>query len=202
MKKWAKFWNAAFTRLRPPLTFAVLLVIAGCVPCLNPIYTDADLIVDPALPGTWGSSDSKEKWVFSKSGAKSYKLTQTDAEGVTAEFDVRLVRLGDYRFLDLVVTNAPENHVRMNGWAAFSLIPGHLIFQVHDIDPKLKISAMNPDWVKEWLEKNSKSIAHRKFGDDRYVILAATADLQKFVLRHAGEEGLFGGPHELERMKH
>ena len=188
MKKWAS-------------AVVLLAFITGCVPCLNPIYTDKDVIVDPALVGTWGSGEPKEKWVFTKTGARSYKLAQTDGEGLTAEFDVRLVRLGDYRFLDLVVTNADEKHFRLNGFAAFSLIPGHLVLQVHETAPKLKISAMNPDWLKEWLEKNSKSIEHRKFGEDRYVIVASTADLQKFVLRHASEEGLFGGPHELERMK-
>ena len=188
MKKWA-------------LAVVLLAIITGCVPCLNPIYTDKDVIVDPALVGTWGSGEPKEKWVFTKTAARSYKLAQTDGEGSTAEFDVRLVRLGDYRFLDLVVTNADEKHFRLNGFAAFSLIPGHLVLLVHEIEPKLKISAMNPDWLREWLEKNSKSIEHRKFGEDRYVILASTADLQKFVLRHASEEGLFGGPHELERMR-
>ena len=83
--------------------FAVLLlaIITGCVPCLNPIYTDKDVIVDPVLVGTWGSGEPKEKWVFTKTAARSYKLAQTDGDGVTAEFDVRLVRLGDYRFLDL-----------------------------------------------------------------------------------------------------
>ena len=188
MKKWA-------------FAAVLLAIITGCVPCLNPIYTDKDLIVDPALVGTWGSSDPKEKWVFTKTAARSYKLTQTDAEGVTAEFDVRLVRLGQYRFLDLVVTNASENHIRLNGFAAFSLIPGHLVIQVHAIEPKLKLAVMNPDWVKEWLEKNSKSIDHIKIAEDRYAIVASTADLQKFVLRHASEEGLFGDPHELERRK-
>ena len=89
----------------------------------------------------------------------------------------------------------------MNGWAAFSLVPAHLILQVHEIDPKLKISVMDPDWVKDWLQKNPKALEHRKIGDDRYVILASTKDLQKFVLQHASEEGLFGGAHELERRR-
>lgn len=177
----------------------LLAIITGCVPCLNPIYTDKDLIFDPALVGTWGSGDVKEKWIFTKAGEKAYKLRQTDSDGLTADFEARLVRLGNYKFLDLMVTNADD--VKLNGWAAFSLIPAHLVLQVHELGPKLKISAMDPDWVKEWLEKNSKSIEHRKIGEDRYMLIASTADLQKFVLKHADEEGLFGGAHELERRK-
>jgi len=166
------------------------IIITGCVPSLNPIFTDKDLIFDPALLGTWGNDDPREKWVFEKSGSKAYKLKQTDGEGLSAEFDARLARIGDYKFLDLMVTNIDEKHFKMNGWAAFSMIPAHLILQVHEIGPKLKIAVMSPDWVKEWLEKNSKSLEHRKLGDDRYIITATTKDLQKFVLEHASEEGL------------
>jgi len=188
MKKWAS-------------VVLLLSIVTGCVPSLNPIFTEKDVIYDPALVGTWGTDDQKEKWVFSKSGDNAYKLRQTDSEGAKAEFDVRLVRLGDYKFLDLIVTNMDEKDFRMNGWAAFSLIPAHLVLQVHEIGPKLKISAMNPDWVKEWLEKNPKSIEHRRLNDDRYIFTASTKDLQKFVLQHAESEGLFGGSHELERRK-
>ena len=58
MKKWAS------TVL---LFFAI---VTGCVPTLNPIYTDKDLIFDPALLGTWGSDDPREKWVFEKTNEK------------------------------------------------------------------------------------------------------------------------------------
>jgi hypothetical protein len=180
----------------------LLALLASCVPCWNPVYTDNDLIFDPALVGSWGSpSDEKERWSFSKAGAKQYKLKQTDGDGRRADFDARLVRLGDYKFLDLLVVEADERDTRLNGWAAFSLVPTHLVLQVHEIGPKLKISAMNPDWVKEWLEKNPKSVEHRKISDERYVIMASTKDLQKFILQHADAEGLFGGAHELEREK-
>ena len=182
-------------------TVLLLAIVTGCVPSLNPLYTDKDVIFEPALLGRWGSDDPREKWEFEKTGEKSYKLKQTDGEGLAAEFDARLVRLGDYKFLDLTVTNIDEKYFKMNGWAAFSLIPAHLVVQVHEIGPKLKLSAMNPDWVKDWLEKNPKAIEHRKLAEDRYVITASTKDLQKFVLQHADEEGLFGGAHELERRK-
>jgi len=188
MKKWASAGLLA-------------VIITGCVPCLNPLFTDKDVIFNPALVGIWGSNDEKEKWSFTKSGENAYKLTQTDSDGRTAEFDVRLVRLGDYKFLDMLVTNVDEKEFKLNGWAAFSAIPAHLILQVHEIDPKLKISVMDPDWVKDWLLKNPKSLDHRKIGEDRYAITASTKDLQKFVLQHASEEGLFGGAHELERRR-
>ncbi|HKQ40447.1 MAG TPA: hypothetical protein VJ063_20420 [Verrucomicrobiae bacterium] len=179
----------------------LLTIVTGCVPSLNPIYTDKDLIFDPALLGKWGSDDPHEKWVFEKSSEKSYKLKQTDAEGLTAEFDARLVRLGDYKFLDLTVTNIDERHFKMNGLAVFSMIPAHLVLKLHEIGPKLKLSVIDAGWVNEWLEKNPRSLDHHKLGDNRYVITASTKDLQKFIVQHAEEEGLFGGVNELTREK-
>lgn len=189
MKKWA---SAAFL---------LTIIITGCVPSLNPIFTYKDLIFDPALLGTWGTDDPHEKWVFEKSGEKSYKLKQTDGEGLSAEFDARLVRLGDYKFLDLIVTNIDERHFKMNGFAVFSMIPAHLILKIQELGPKLKLSVMDPSWLREKLEKNPKLLEHRKLGDDRYAITASTKDLQKFVVEHAAGEGLFGGQHELTRRK-
>ena len=45
-----------------PLAFALLFVVllAGCVTTLNPIYTDQDIIFDPAVLGDWHDSETPE----------------------------------------------------------------------------------------------------------------------------------------------
>ena len=35
------------------MSFSALLVLTGCVPSLQPLYTEEDLTFDPALLGTW-----------------------------------------------------------------------------------------------------------------------------------------------------
>ena len=84
-----------------------------------------------------------------------------------------------------------------NGWAVASLVPAHLFLKVEQIGPVLRIAAMDPEWLKEFLAKNPKAIAHEKL-DDRIVLTASTADLQKFLLDHA-QEKLFGDSADLKR---
>jgi len=178
------------------LCFLCAVLMLGCVPSWNPLYTDKDVVFDPALIGVWATDNDKESWDFSKDGEKAYKLVQIDHDGHRAEFAVHLVKLKDTRFLDLYLTKATD--AKFNGLAAFSLLPAHLFLKVQQIGPVLQMAVMDPDWLKEYLEKNPKAIRHEKLEEGRIVLTAATADLQKFVLEHAKEK-LFGDTADLKR---
>ena len=162
------------------------LILAGCVPSWNPLYTEKDLVFNDALIGTWipnATPGSKETWVFSKEGDKLYALEQTDDEGRKAGFRVGLVRLKDYLFLDLYLVNVQSGEGKLNAWASFSLAPAHLFLKVHQIEPTLKIAAMNPDWMKKFLQKHPESIPHRVVFEDSIVLTGSTKELQKFIVR-------------------
>lgn len=191
---------ASMKKVLLPLCVSILIWIVGCVPSLNPIWTEKDLIFDAALLGTWRDKDSKATFVFTKTGDKEYRVLQTDDNGVKAEFGVRLAKLKDRRFLDFTIKNVEDDQIKLNDWARFSIIPGHLILLVHATEPELRIAAMNPDWLKEHVEKKPKAIATRKHGDG-LVLTASTEELQAFVLKHSGENELFGGPMRLARQQ-
>jgi hypothetical protein len=184
---------------RSLMAIGLTLLVAGCVPSLNPLFTEKDLVSDPALPGVWVESDSTATWNFSKTGENKYKLVQANSGGRKAEFDVRLVKLNDRRFLDLYVSKLSDPEIELNEWASASLVPAHLILQVYGIGKTLKIAAMNPDWIKEHLEQHPDALEHRMIEKDRVLITASTKDLQKYILLHAEGEGLFGEPAELKR---
>jgi hypothetical protein len=179
------------------------LALAGCVPSWNPLYTEKDLTFDPAMLGAWrpgeAREDSRESWVFTKNGENLYRLHQTDEKGNKAEFEARLVKLKEHRFLDLHLARIEEDDVKLNGWAAFSLVPAHLILKVEQTEPALKIAAMNPDWMETYLRQHPNAIAHRVLLDSNIVLTASTPDLQKFVLEHVNKDDFFGGPMELKR---
>src|SRR6187401_3334085 len=86
--------------------FAFAAVLAGCIPTLHPLYTDDDVIFDPALVGLWAEENSKDTWLYEKVDDKSYRLTYTDGEGKKGEFQARLLKLGGFRFLDLYPEDA------------------------------------------------------------------------------------------------
>ena len=181
------------------------LVVAGCVPSWNPFYTEKDLVFDRALVGVWSpvnaKEGSKETWAFTNESDTRYRLQQTDEEGRKAEFDARLVKLKERLFLDLYLAKVEDDDVKLNAWAGFSLVPAHLILKVEQIQPALKIAAMNPYWMQKFLKQHPDAIAHRVVLGDNIVLTASTSELQKFVLGHSGDEDFFGGAMELKRKE-
>ena len=185
--------------------------MSACVPSLNPLYTDKDVIFDPALIGVWGEVNEKEVWSFEKAGEKKYLLKQTDENGLAARFEVHLVKLQKHLFLDLYLVNPdPEKNdkMKMNPWAFWSLVPGHLFMKVSQISPNLQIALPDPDWLKKFLAKDPKAIRHRKIyqnpeSEDDYMICltAETKELQEFILKQADTKDAFGNPTDLKRRK-
>jgi hypothetical protein len=187
-----------------------LVLMTGCiVTSVNPLYTEKDLVYDPALVGAWGEDKDKNTWAFEKAGGKAYKLLHTDDKGRTGTFEVHLLKLGKYQFLDLHLVDPGEKEEwQINELAALALImrPGHLFLKVPQIQPTLQLSAMSEDWLKKLLEKDPKAIRHERiqFGtnDSRNVLTAGTKDLQKFVLKYADSTEAFGDkPAELKRKE-
>ena len=112
----------------------LVLLISACVPLaaqepvesLNPLFTEGDLVFDPALLGDWGEKD-KEGLILrfqalptsptspagedagaaasQSPGAKAYKLAFIKSKDEhVAKYEARLVRLGTMLYLDV----APE----------------------------------------------------------------------------------------------
>ena len=185
------------------LLLGCALALAGCVPSWNPFYTDKDLAFDPALAGTWrpveAKAGSQETWAFKTDDNTRYQLTQTDEQGRQATFDARLFKLKGQRFLDLYLTKVEGGQLKLNDWASISLVPAHLLLKVEQIEPTLKLAAMNPDWMQKYLKKNPDAIAHRIVSDGDVVLAASTGELQQFILAHQGDQEFFGGAMEMKR---
>ena len=168
--------------------------LAGCVPSLNPLYTEKDLIFEPALVGVWNNGD--DTWTFQKRDEKSYALIIRD-DDKTAPFVAHLVKLGKYRFLDLCPDKDGLNDSKLEGTYTMSLIRGHLFLKVLQIEPALQMVMLDPDWLDKLLKKNPKVISHKQNDDGEGIVLtAATKELQKFMLKYADTKDAFGKPDE------
>jgi hypothetical protein len=100
---------------------------------------------------------------------------------------MRLVRLGEHRFLDLTSKNTPSLS-----------IPGHLFAKVSVTGDELQIQMMD----SKWLEQKARETGFPYVEADKQVILTApTSDLQKFVLLHAADPDAFESAEKLHRVR-
>lgn len=157
-----------------------LTIFAGCVPSLNPVYTDETVVFEPALIGDWRQPDSKARWEFDKADARSYRLVYTDDQGQQGRFIGRLARLEGELFLDLY----PEDpQFDASGFYKFHLVPIHTIYRVRTTQPKLELAAIDFKWLDEYLTSHPQEIEFATFSG-RKLITAQTAAVQKFVVAH------------------
>ncbi|MDR3458145.1 MAG: hypothetical protein P4N60_11905 [Verrucomicrobiae bacterium] len=184
-------------------SFAIVALVAACVPSVNPFYTDKDVITDSRLAGRWAEDKDKDKgqpvtWTFSAATNSAYAVALVDDNGKTGQFTGHLFKLGDGLFLDLTPTecNYATNQADIVGNA---MIPGHLLLRVGLEENKLNLAFCDPDWMKKFLEKNPSAIAHRTV-DDCVILTAETRALQKFVLKHLGKDELFSDSGEYRRQ--
>jgi|SRR5580765_2301603 len=174
----------------------VALLLAACIPSINPFYTDKDVVFEKKLLGEWGEkADEPQVWNFEEGKDKAYKLTVTEKEGKQGEFEAHLFKLKQDYFLDITASEIGTNVADL---IKASLVPGHLLFRIPQFEPELKLAAVDFDWLDKYLKEHPKALAHHR-DDDRIFLTAETADLQSFVLKHLGEDELFGKPGEMVR---
>ena len=188
---------------------AAAVLFCSCIPSVNPFYTDKDVVFDARLLGEWQDKDKKdnpEVWKFEKSGDQAYLLTVTekkDKQDKQGKFDARLFKLKQELFLDLIPGDC-DYATNQADLVASAMFPGHLLVRVPQIEPELKLAFFDFDWLKKFLEKNPRALAHHAEGktgkdDGRLLLTAGTRDLQRFVLKHLGEGELFDKPGEMVR---
>src|SRR5690349_15610117 len=158
---------------------AVALLLAACIPSINPFYTEKDVVFEKKLLGEWQEKDKADEpqiWNFEEGKDKAYKLTVTEKEGKQGEFEAHLFKLKQDCFLDIMVTEIGTNVADL---AKVSLIPGHLLLRVSQIDPELKLAMIDVDWLDKFLKEHPKALAHHR-DEDRIFLTAETTDLQSF----------------------
>src|ERR1051325_6103586 len=176
------------------------LLAAGCLPSLNPLYTEKDLIFDPALVGRWAEKpDDKDSWTFEKRDEHSYNLVIRD-DDTQSPLIVHLVKLGGHRFLDLMLRHSGLKETKLDGVFQLGLIPGHLLAKVNQTAPALRLAFLNPEWLDKLLKENPKAIAHHRIEGDLAALTASTKELQAFVLKYAGDTNAFREGSELRKV--
>lgn len=178
------------------LALALLVFLPGCIPSLQPWYTEKDLVSNPALTGKFVEANkdpaSGDAWVFEPGEGKSLKLTIQN-KNQTSPFNAALFSLDGQLFLDLIADNSGFQDWNREDTFKTSIIPGHLIFKVKSVTPTLVLHTLDPDWVGKYLEKTPAAVPHTKV-EDRLVFTGETPQLQAFLRKIKDESGAWGGP--------
>jgi hypothetical protein len=178
------------------LFYLLAILLGGCVFSLHPLYSEKDLIFEEKLLGTWVNNGSKETWQFKRAGKKKYKMICTDEKGRTGSFDAGLGKLNNMMFLNIF---PQEPKFKENDLYKLHILRVHSFIRIEQIEPTLKMRIMNPEKMKEMLEKNPKLIKH-EIVQGRLILTAPTKKLQEFMKAHANDARLFSEPIELKRV--
>ena len=185
--------------LKLSVLFCFLGIFVSCIPILslNPLYTEKDLIFEPALIGVWSETNSRETWEFTNDGGESYDFIFTDENGEAGRFDAYLVRIQNKMFLDIV---PKEPELYENEYYRFHLLPVHSFLYIAQIEPRLQMAMLELDWLKELIEKSPTAIKHEII-DDGILVTASTENLQKLWVEHVDTEDAYSSLSNMVRRK-
>mgnify|MGYP006270942523 FL=1 len=172
---------------------ALVVLLSACVPSLNPLYTDEDLIFNPELLGTWGEPDEKESWTFEQKGEKEYKLTHSDKQG-EATFSVHLLKIGNTTFLDIY----PDAAEPINSLYQMHLFPVHTFYKVVIEKGEVALQMFGSSSLEDAIKAGEIDLDY-VMQDGSLLLTASTETLQKVVLEHVDNEKIFQDPTRLTK---
>lgn len=193
------FFGALIVRkVAASVAAVVVFSLVGCIPSLQPVYTQQDVVFDRALLGVWSTPQSNDAWSFTKSEGKAYRFVYTDKNGKKGAFLAHLANIDGTMLLDLY-PEKPE--LDANDFYKLHLVPAHTFMLVDAIEPTLRLRVMNPDWLRKLLQERPGAIEHQSVDGEWIVLTATTERLQQFIVRHARTKEAFGKPFSLRRVK-
>jgi len=176
-----------------------LFLFTACIPSLQPLYTDKDLVFEEKLLGSF--SEEKENpatWTFRKGVARDYHLVIKDANK-SSPLSAHLFKLDSKLYLDLYPENEGFEDWAREDFFKSTLVPAHIFFAVSEISPVLKLRPLQEDWLKEYLEKNKKAVPYTFVEKTRLVFTGSTDEMQNFLKKIASEAGAWGDPGEFPK---
>jgi hypothetical protein len=168
-------------RTRHHAMLLLALLVAGCVPSLQPLFTDRDLVFDERLLGAW--VEGEESWTFEKRDALSYRLVVRE-KGAEAPFVAHLGKLRGHLLLDIYPEESAKKVLDDSGYGQ-SFIPAHGFFKVGEVGDRLGLRVLDNQWFENYLRLHPRALAHYLVPDHGLVLTASTQELQKFLLRHS-----------------
>jgi hypothetical protein len=169
---------------------AALLSSACLVVSLQPVYEPETIAFDPALLGAWVASDDDTAVSFERAEWHSYHVT-IDVGDDRTRLSARLTRVGEQLYLDV----SPLDGVDV----APLLVLVHGIYRLELHGDELLLADLNYEHFERLAKEGTTGLPMAVDARKNVVITASTAELRRWLIAHAGDEGLFAVPTTLRR---
>lgn len=169
---------------------AALLSSACLVVSLQPVYEPETIAFDPALLGPWIGSDQDMTVTFERAEWHSYHVTIAEGDDRT-RVSARLTRVGDRLYLDMSPLDGAD--------VAPLLLPVHSFYRLELHDDELSLADLNYEQLERLAKDGTAGLPMVLDARKNVVITASTAELRRWLVTHAGDEGLFAVPTTLRR---
>src|SRR5690348_6508946 len=194
--------------MRLPAVVASLLAVifvAGCASTVSPLYLKTDAVTDPAIVGTWISTDKDPGTVrIEAMNDGSYQVTiRDDQTGDNSVYQTHLIKLGSTSFADLLLTTSHLSGQDVQlPWGAVSL---HQIVKYQVAGDDLSISVIDDNALQKSAKQPGFPLQFRGTqvgtgsgvaGDT--VIISSTEDLRRYLSAHPAE--IFGEASHFKRQ--
>jgi len=192
------------------VSMAIVLLLAGCGPAssLFPLFLKDDQELDERLLGEWriqseapfkhGEESGRIAFKKSADGAE-YEVTvfDFDKQGMNLALTARLVRLGNFSFVDF---GTPDTDKRKFREIPFPAIESHFFGRIQVEKDGARIDLLSDEWLKAQ-GKAGKLPLPAVQTPDGLAISASTEELRTFAREHADDSQAFSEPFSLSRTK-
>ena len=143
---------------------------------VQPTYEPANLVTEPALPGTWRSGD--ETWIVDTAAGGGYRARLVTGSDDTTRYKLYLSRVDGMLLGDL----EPRDD-----FGDYDLLPLHWYGVMHVGDSTMSYQSLDDDWLVHYLDVHPEELAHLHLSIGN-VITAEPRAIQQFVRRHREEK--------------
>ncbi len=178
--------------------FCAGLLLSGCAPSLHPVYTEKDLVFEPALVGTWSAGKPEDgAWAVEKKGENAYTVRFT-GNGKTGACRGHLVRLGGMLVMDLFPEE--KEYEGLGDLAKVHTVPAHTVNRVWVEGETVRYATLDGERLKALSDAGELALPHARV-EGGILLTARPAEIQAFLVKHSGDPELFADPVVLKRIR-
>ena len=171
------------------LLLLAVTVICGCLPSVQPFYTEASKTELPWVEGEWlqlgedGAVKEDRPWVF-----KGDAIHALDDDGRRAKLEATYFSVNKITYVD---TMTEADAVPGSDWVKMHLLPIQ-VAKVQRFGNRLVLTPMDFEWINKAVKSGEVKLPHTML-DGSVVFTCTPEDWEKFLAQYGSDTNVFSG---------